>query len=299
MLEDLTYIVGDPGNLRGRGIVFTENQAGSNNPFNPRFPALAVAPDPSELLALLSTLAPLPDKVRHALLEKIRQSAEMWSRTMFGQPMYRYVREMLSRGLSQIDLPDEIKEQIREEMQNIPEEDTGVPFHGCFMPVVGFDPGVIEPYEQSCDIMRTAEVPSITYAGLVLSGHAQHYLATYLLQQEENGKPGETEAIEIPNARDLTSSEFLELLNRKVSELMYEREAGGDMGRLILELRKLTAGTVFIRDVLNLARFNEIEHPARVDIIDLYLERISLLAKERYEEIPPLDQKLKSLLGAT
>ncbi|MHC5081547.1 MAG: hypothetical protein ACYTHN_21305 [Planctomycetota bacterium] len=297
MLEDLEFIMGSPGNLIGRGIIFAENMSGSENPFNPRFPALAVAPDPSELLALLSTIAPLPENIRDALLDKIKQSAEMWSRTMFGQPMYRFVREMLSTGLDQVQLPDEIKEQLREEMQNIPEEDTGVPFHGCFMPLVGFDPAVIEPYEDTCDVARAKPVPSVTYAGLVLSGHAQHYLAAYLLQREEEA-PFESQATEldIPNARDLSPTVFVSVLNRKISEVQYARETGGTMENHIRELKKLTAGTVFIPDVLNLSRFFESGHPRKIEIIDLYLNRIALLARERYEEIPDLDRKLKALI---
>ncbi|MHC4601674.1 MAG: hypothetical protein ACYS47_21985 [Planctomycetota bacterium] len=82
MLEDLEFIVGDRENLRGRGIIFAENLSGTENPFNPRFPALAMAPDPSEFLALLSTIAPVDDRIRDTVLEKIRQSAELWSRTM-------------------------------------------------------------------------------------------------------------------------------------------------------------------------------------------------------------------------
>jgi hypothetical protein len=278
MLEDLEFIVGNRENLRGRGIIFAENLTGTENPFNPRYPAMAVAPDPSELLALLSTLEPLDDKVRDFLLERIRQSAELWSRTMFGQPMYRFMKEMVSKGLDQYDLPDEIKEQLKEQMKEIPDEPTGVPFHGCFMPVVGFDPSVIEPYKEQCDVAKAGAVPSVTYAGLVLSGHAKHYLATHLMQREQAGTGEETvQEADIPNARDLTPSAFLELLNRKVSELMYARESGADLDLLIRQLRKLTAGTVFIRDVLNLSRFFDTSHPRRVEIIDLYLQRISRL----------------------
>ena len=301
MLEDLEFIVGDRENLRGRGIIFAENLAGTENPFNPRFPALAVAPDPPELLALLSTIAPLDDKIRDLLLERIRQSAELWSRTMFGQPMYRFVKEMLAKGPDQYDLPEELKEQFQEfqeQMKEIPDEPTGVPFHGCFMPLVGFDPSVIEPYEEQCDVAKAQAVPSVTYAGLVLSGHAKHYLATHLMQREQAGKMDEgISESDVPNARDLTPSAFLELLNRKVSELMYARESGADLEKLIRQLRKLTAGTVFIRDVLNLSRFFDTTHPKRVEIIDFYLQRISLLAREQYEEIPELDTKLQGLLG--
>ncbi|MHC4779290.1 MAG: hypothetical protein ACYTFG_12010 [Planctomycetota bacterium] len=297
MLEDLDFKVGDGGNLRGRGIIFCENLAGSENPFNPRFPALAVAPDPSELLDLLSAIAPLPDNIRDALLDKIRQSAELWSRTMFGQPMYRFVREMLAKGLDQINIPDEIKDQLQEEMENIPDEPTGVPFHGCFMPLVGFDPSVIEPYEEKCDVIQAQAVPSVTYAGLVLSGHAQHYLAAHLLQREEAGNV-DSLALEpdVPSAKDLTPSAFLDLLNKKVSELMYARESGEPLDHLIRQLRKLTAGTIFIRDVLNLSKFFDTSHPRKIEIIDLNLQRISLLAQEEYEKIPDLDTKLKALL---
>ncbi|MHC4601673.1 MAG: hypothetical protein ACYS47_21980 [Planctomycetota bacterium] len=166
------------------------------------------------------------------------------------------------------------------------------------MPLVGFDPSVIEPYEEQCDVAKAKAVPSVTYAGLVLSGHAKHYLATHLLQREQAGTVnGAVQEPDVPNARDLTPSAFLELLNRKVSELMYARESGADLDRLIRQLRTLTAGTVFIRDVLNLSRFFDTAHPRKIEIIDLYLKRISLLAREQYEEIPALDAQLQGLLG--
>lgn len=299
MLQDLDFLAGDAEHLRGKGIIFTENLAGSENPFNPRYPALAVAPDPGELLDLLSTVSPLPDRLRHALLDKIRQASEMWARTMFGQPMHRFVREMLSR-MDQIDLPEDIKEQLKSEMSEIPEEDTGAPFHACFIPLVGFDPGAIQPFQEVCDVCRAQAVPSITYAGLVLNGHAQHYLAMYYLQQEDVAvEEGDDAPEPVPTARELTSAEFMDLLNRKVSELMYTRESGGDVERLIKELRRLTAGTVFVRDVLNLARFSETDHPRKIEVIDLYIRRIHLLARERYEEIPAVDRKIKDLVESS
>ncbi|MCU0723577.1 MAG: hypothetical protein MUC63_08180 [Planctomycetes bacterium] len=299
MLEDLDFIVGDRDALKGRAILFAENLAGTENPFNPRFPSLAVAIDPSELLALLSTIAPLPEPVRDSLLDKIRQSADIWSRTMFGQSMYQFVKEMLAKGLDQVNLPDEFKEQIREEMSGIPEEPTGLPFHGCFMPLVGFDPEVIEPYEATCDVARVKPVPSVTYAGLVLNGHAQHYLAEYLLQREQSApKLDKTAEADGPGARDLPASEFLTLLNRKVSELLYAKESGGSMEKPIRELQKLTTGTIFIRDVLNLQKFVKDPHPGRIEILGLYLKRITLLAQEKYEDIPAVDRRLAELLKA-
>jgi len=298
MLEDLEFLVGDSGRLRGQAIIFAENLSGTENPFNPRFPALAVAADPSELLSLLSSIAPLPESVRGALLDNIRESAETWSRTMFGQPMYRFVREMLAKGLDHINLPDDMKEHIRYEMENIPDEPIGVPLHGAFIPLVGFDPDVIQPFEVTYDVARAKKVPSVTYAGLVLAGHAQHYLASHLLQSEEAGGGAEVPpgAPDTRSARDLSPSEFIETLNRKVSELMYARETSAPMKGRIQDLRRLTAGTVFIRDTLNLARISETRHPRKVEIIDLYLKRISLLARERYEEIPALDRELKTII---
>jgi hypothetical protein len=300
MLENLEFVIGDPEHLRGRAIIYTENLSGSENPFNPRFPALAVAADPSELLALLSSIAPFPDSIKETILDKIRDAAGTWSRTMFGQPMYRFVRDMLDKGLDQIDLPDDMKAQMREEMENIPDEEIGVPFHGAFIPLVGFDPDAIQPFESKCDVAKARDVPSVTYAGLVLTGYAQHYLASLLMQSEEEGarEVEETGEDAMPNARDMSPAAFLDLLNRKVSELMYARETGAPLEDKILELRRLTAGTVFIRDVLNLARFSETQHPRKVEILDLYLKRISLLAQERYEEIPALDQELSALMAS-
>lgn len=298
MLEDLDFLAGNREALKGRAVIFTENQASSDNPFNPRFPAIAVAADPSDLLALLSSLMPMPESMREGMLDRIRQSADVWSRTMFGRDMYRFAREAVAHSLDQIALPQEMKDQIREEMENIPDEPMGVPVHVSFVPLVGFDPGAIEPYEQICDVARAEAVPSITYAGLVLAGFAQHYLALHLLQREQAGSAlgAGTDHVAIANAKDLSPAEFLALLNRKVSELMYARETGDRLERLILELRRLTAGTVFIRDVLNLANFFETSHPRKVEIMDLYLRRISLLAAEKYEEIPELDRTLAGLL---
>jgi hypothetical protein len=299
MLEDLEFVVGDRNALKGKAILFVENLAGTENPFNPRFPTLAVAIDPSELLEILSAITPLPDALRNSLLQKIREAAEVWSRTMFGQSMHQFVKDMLAKGLDQMNLPDELKEQLREEMGSIPEEATGAPFHGCFMPLVGFDPGTIEPYEAACDVVKAKPVPSVTYAGLVLSGHAQHYLAEYLLQREQAAPRMDKAAdAEVPNARELSPAEFLALLNRKVSELMYAKESGGPLDRPILELQKLTSGTVFIRDVLNVQKYVTDSHPRRFEILDLYLKRITLLAQEKYEDIPQIDRRLSEILKA-
>ncbi len=305
MLEDLEFIVGDPGELRGRAILFVENEGGSEHPFNPRYPALAVASDPSELLELLSSVFPLPPELRQHLLDRIRQYREIWSRTMFGESMFQAMRESFSQGLERTGLPEELREQMQEELahlQDLPDEPMGDPFHGCFLPLVGFDPGVIEPYEQSCDVVRAEPVPSITYAGLVLSGYAQHYLAQYLLQREAAApKPKKPtgEAGSPPpriDVRALPTAQFVEMLNRKVSELMFARETGASIEGQVRELQDLTRGTVFIRDVLNLAGFFETSHPHRIEIIDLYLRRIGLLAQERYEDIPEVDRKIQELV---
>ncbi|MEQ8768488.1 MAG: hypothetical protein RL885_31575 [Planctomycetota bacterium] len=306
MMEDLEFLVGDPTELRGRAIVFVENEGGSDHPFNPRFPALAVASDPSELLELISSVFPLPEEMRSHLLQRIKQFREMWSRTMFGESMFRSMRESLTQDLDHSGLPEELIEQVRgevEQIKDLPDEPMGDPFHGCFLPLVGFDPGVIEPYEQSCDVMRARSVPSITYAGLVLSGFAQHYLAEYLLQREaavpdapeaeprkEKVKPSG------PDVRSMPTAQFLELLNRMVSELMFARETGAPIEKQLAELKQITKGTVFIRDVLNLAGFVETEHPNRIAIIDLYLRRIGMLAQERYEDIPSVDRRIKELV---
>ena len=304
MLEDVEFIVGDREALRGRCIVYTENLGGSENPFNPRYPALAVASDPSELLTLLSALGPIPDNFRDAILERIRQSADIWSKTMFGSSMYRFVREMMSKKVDQLDIPKELLEEVRAAMDSIPEEETGVPFHGCFLPIVGFDPGVIEPYQQLCDVVKAPPVPSITYGGLVLSGHAQHYLAQFYLQKEaspagdegdeaESGAANPTEG----DAVEASGHDFIERLTRKINQIMFAKETGDSIEPHVAELQRLTRGTVFVRDAQNISSIIRSEHPAKMDLLELYLKRTILLVDEKYEEIPELDLKIKSISG--
>jgi hypothetical protein len=189
-----------------------------------------------------------------------------------------------------------MKEQIELEMAGIPEENTGIPFHGCFVPLIGFDPGVIEPYEATCDVVEAPAVPSITYAGLVLSGHAQHYLATYFMQRENvlEGMVSRKDS-KSPTFNDLPRAEFLSLLDRRVSELMYAYETGGETDQLLKDVRRLAGGTHFVRDVLNLCNLLETQHPKKIDLMELYLQRIHLLVNEKYEEITELDRKIREI----
>ena len=76
---------------------------------------------------------------------------------------------------------------------------------------------------------------------------------------------------------------------------MYAYETGEDAERLLKDLKKLTSGTYFLRDVLNLAHLAETNHPEKIKLMALYLKRIHLLVSERYEEIPPLDLDIRSL----
>ncbi len=294
MLEGLEFIAGDPNMLAGRCVLFARNASGTDNPFNPAHPALAVASDPAELLDILSSIMPMNDEMRDSIMSKLRESTEMWTRTMFGQGMFHAVRDVMKHGMDNIDVPDDIKDQMREQMAFVPDEETGVPFHGCFLPLVGFDPDIIEPYKSSSDIVKASDVPNITYAGLVLAGHAQHYLATYFMQREKALGWDEEES-EMPAFRDLPKQEFLSLLDGKVSELMYAYETGGETERLLKDLRKLTSGTYFLRDILNLAHLAETNHPKKIELMGLYLKRIHLLVRERYEEIPPLDREIRSM----
>jgi len=297
MLEDLEFLAGVRDSLSGQAIIFTTNLAGSDNPFNPRHPAMAVATDPSELADILASIIPFPEEMRDMLHKQLKQSADMWTRTMFGQKMYQAVQELMSHGLANLDLPEEITEQIQAEMKSIPDEKTETPHHGFFVPLVGFDPDVIEPYKSIVDLARAPDVPNISFAGLVLSGHAQHYLASYLFQREHavEGAPprGESDA---PHFSDLSRDDFLVLLKKKVSEIMYAQETEANGAQLLRDLVKMTSGTLFVRDVLNLSRVAQSsDHPARIVVIELYLERIRLLALERYEESPTLDAKLAEL----
>jgi hypothetical protein len=289
-------VIGDPARLAGRCVIFARNASGSDNPFNPQFPALAVAADPSQLLEILSNIKPNTDDLRDGILTRLRESKDVWSKTMFGQDMYRMAREIIEQHGDQIPLPDNLKEQLREEMAGIPDEKTGKAFHGCFVPLPGFDPDVIEPYKATCDVLRAPEVPSIPYAGLVLSGYAMHYLAAYFQQRESalDGKFQE-EASDMPSFHALPRDQFLALLDRKVSELMYARETGSDSRRLLRDLRNLTKGTYFVRDVLNLCNLLETKHPGKIQLMGLYLQRIHLLVAEKYEEIGLLDRKIREL----
>lgn len=296
MLEELEFIVGEMKGLAGRCVLFVNNASGTDNPFNPRHPALAVASDPGELLEILSSISPLSDEMRDSIMEKLKESTEMWTRTMFGQKMYRAVREMMEHGMDTANIPEEMREQMKEEMAFIGDEETGVPFHGCFVPLVGFDPDVMEPYKTTCDIIKAQEVPNVTYAGLVLAGHAQHYLATYFMQRESAfvGTEAEKESA-MPSFSDLSKQEFLKLLDSKVSELMYAYEGGGNTDQLLKDLRKLTSGTYFVRDILNLAHLAETNHPEKIELMGLYLKRIHFLVAEKYEEIGALDQQIRTL----
>jgi hypothetical protein len=297
MLEDLEFISGSADDLRGRAIIYTVNKTGSDNPFNPRHPALAVAADPSELADILSSIVPFPEEMREMLTHRMRESAELWTRTMFGQKMYQSVQELMNQGLANLDLPDEIREQLEEEMSSIPpDEQTEVPHHGFFVPLVGFDPDVVEPYEGKVDLALSPEVPGISYAGLILTGHAQHYLAVYLLQQDRSAEglsPVRESAM--PNFREMPRDRFLELLKKKVSALMYTQETGGESDQLVRDLMQLTSGTFFVRDALNLVRVAQGDQSEKVKVMELYLRRIELLVAERYEEIPALDERIADL----
>jgi hypothetical protein len=296
MLEDLEFIIGDKARLSGKAILYTTNISGSENPFNPRHPALAVAADPSDLVEILSSLIPLPDEMRKVLHDKIKETSEFWSRFMFGQKMYQVVRDSMDQSLDSLNLPEELKRQIEEEMASIPDEETGVPYHGSFVPLVGFDPDAIEPYRELADLARAPDVPNVSYAGLVLTGHAQHYLASYLLDQDRDAgevlPEGESTA---PNFQDIPRDEFLGILEKKISELMYAQETNGDTAPNLRDLVKLTSGTFFVRDALNLSRVAQSDHPGKIELMELYIRRIRLLAEERYEEIPALDRRLQEL----
>ncbi len=294
MLEELEFVIGSPDGLAGRCVLFAPNASGTDNPFNPRHPAFAVAADPSELLDILSSMVPMSDEMREAMLGRLRESSDMWTKTMFGQQMFRAARDMIEQGMSGLNIPDELKDQAREEMAFIEDEETGVSLHGCFVPLVGFDPDIMEPYKSTCDVIKAPEVLNITYAGLVLAGHAQHYLATYFMQSERALGPVEAEEESaMPSFRDLPRQEFLDLLDRKVSELMYAYETGGSVEQLLKDLRKLTRGTFFVRDILNLARLAETNHSRKIELMGLYLKRIHLLVTERYEEITALDEEIR------
>jgi hypothetical protein len=299
MLEEVDFIAGDPGDLLGRCILFAQNEGGSENPFNPVYPALAIAPDPPELLEIISSIVPMTDEMRENLLSKLKESTEMWTRTMFGQDMHNAVKDMIENGMDRMDVPDELKEQLKAEMAHIPKEDSGVPFHGCYVPLVGFDPGVIETYTATCDVMQAPDVPNITYAGLVLAGHAQHYLAAYFMQQEEvfadEDDEDDEEDVHVPSSRDLPKQEFLALLDRKMSELMYAYETGDDPTPHLWYLRRLTSGTFFVKDIVNLSGLAETNHPDKIRLMEMYIKRIHLLAAERYEEITVLDQEIRHL----
>jgi hypothetical protein len=76
---------------------------------------------------------------------------------------------------------------------------------------------------------------------------------------------------------------------------MYAYETGEPAERFLKDLKKLTSGTYFLRDILNLAHLAETNHPEKIRLMDLYLKRIHLLVSERYEEIPTLDQEIRGL----
>ncbi len=295
MLEDLEFIIGNKEKLSGQCIIYTTNMSGSENPFNPRHPALAVASDPADLAEILSTITDFSDDMRRMLNAKIKESAELWSRTMFGQRMYQTVQDLMSQGLAHLKLPDEYKKQIEEELKSIPNEKTGVAHHGFFVPLVGFDPEVIEPYRDSVDLAKTPEVPNISFAGLVLSGHAQHYLAMYLQQKERPGdKPAQEDSGKTEEP-EFSRDGFLDNLKSKISAIMYAMETGSETETLLKDLVSMTSGTVYMRDALSLSRVARSDHAMKLRIIELYLKRIRLLYEEKYEEIPAIDSALKLL----
>lgn len=294
MLDDLEFLVGRRESLTGQAILFTTNRSGTDNPFNPLHPAVAVATDPSELLDILSALFPFPEEMRDVMHQKLRLMADLWRRTMFGQQMFEAIQELKDRGLDNLGLPPEAQEQLRAELASLPDEPTGSAHHGFALPLVGFDPDLVEGYKSTVDLARAPDVPNVSFAGLVLQGHAQHYLAAYLLQSEEAaGRETPEASADAPHFRDLSRDDFLALLEKKVSEIMYAEETGADAGRALGDLVRMTSGTLFLRDVLHLSRAaRTFEAGRRVRAMELYLKRIQLLALERYEEIPALDRRL-------
>ncbi len=298
MLEGLEFIVGDPRALSGKAVLYVNNLGGGENPFNSATPAVVAAAAPSDILGVLESVMPVPDELRETLAANLKSAAEQWTRMMFGHQMYLSAKSMFRLVQEGLDLPDELKEALRAEMSGVPDEKFPSAFHGACLPLVGFDPEAVEKFKAVCDILRGPDVPSISYAGLVLVGYAQLYVASYLLQREKTiaGQGGGRPSA-VPNFRDLTREEFLKILDAKVSELMYSQETKGGTDQVFADLKALTSGTYLIKDVVALCKLAETGHPRKLEIMNLYLKRIQCLVQERYELIRDLDKQLAELLG--
>jgi len=296
MLEELEFISGNPDQLQGKCVLYTTNSAGTENPFNPKHPTLAVGGDPSDLLDMLTNMLPFPDELRETLMGRLKESNDLWNRTMFGHHMYRSVLDIMHQGFDHLNIPEDLKKELENELAGLPDEKFGAPLHGCFIPLVGFDPSIIDVYKKSCDIIKAPEVTNITYAGLVLAGHAQHYLASYFMQREiALSTSAKDHQSTVPNFKDLSKDAFLKLLKRKISELMFMHETHGSSDQSLKDLQQLTSGTYLVRDILNLSRLVETNHPHKIKMMELYLQRVQYLVNEQYEKISTIDRQIQEL----
>jgi hypothetical protein len=76
---------------------------------------------------------------------------------------------------------------------------------------------------------------------------------------------------------------------------MYEIANKGSTDRTFTDLVQLARGSSFMQDVHNFYNLAGTEHPHKINIMTLYLQKIFASIDEKYEEIPGILRQINEL----
>lgn len=160
------------------------------------------------------------------------------------------------------------------------------------IPIILENPDDIDRYD--CDVLRS-DVLGIMHTHKMLDSTVKLYLATYELWLSKGIKVDKKYISKVPNFKDIKPDEFKQHIAQLVSMLMHELTNKGNTDRTFADLVQLASGSSFMQDVHNFYNLASTEHPHKLDIMSLYMQKIFAVLDERYEEVPVLIRKIDEI----
>jgi len=298
----LKFEKGNPENLEGNALVYSHNTKGAEGSLdNPFYQGLFLGIVPDDTFEVIKSYkGDPPPEMKNGIREQYSQIME----SLFKKHQARKkIMEGLKYTIEGIqeqdpDIPKHMKDVIEESLEEINRyNENPPPRAACIIPAPLMADNTDLKSRISGDLMRITDTPGIKQGVPLLSGTAQLYMDTYFIQQESKIPEQEGYVSSLRNLTELSRKEFNEEFIRLTGELMYYTETTdcSETDKIFTDLKKLTKGAPFVRDIVNLYQISRTQNPDKIRLMTLYAEKILAIVDEEYLEARNKEKEISAI----
>ncbi|MBI4181687.1 MAG: hypothetical protein HY520_01840 [Candidatus Aenigmarchaeota archaeon] len=295
----LTVRKGDPAGLQGKALIYACNRGGVvDDPVRPPYPGIFVGATYTDLMEVMHSadrhVSPDAEPHLRALCLETQEHWKLLSATKrLAADLIRTsdFSDLLPGGAERVA---KIVEWTCAREETAAEADIATA-RGISYPALNY---IIIPEEAGPldgDIVQAPDVPEERFSNHLLNQASSFYLSTFFVQQQGKIPSPEGYASAVKNFRDLPPEEFRQKLFRLGGDLLGAMELGQDVRSIAGDLKALTAGAPFIRDVNELYETAMGNAPNRRELTTRYLEKIAAIVTEDFEAAGRLGREISQL----